>query len=216
MRETHPFPTSRPIGVTELEERTMDVKQGALSGRGAVVRRPSKQIKCAPASASKPNTRNPSPKENQVEGIFDLFGKTSFRYWEREISKGRFPTSPELADLLEANSDEVIPTWLNLIIVQGLRGQLKGRTGRPPATALQNIILQVAIAQYPRYLAWLTKREKRLGLAGWSLIRKRDWWVGPPHERAARMVTARWLRHMDWRSFLNRVSSRKFRRPFCE
>jgi hypothetical protein len=217
MRETHPFfPTSRPIGVTELEERTMDVKQGALSGRDAVVRRPSKQIKCAPASASKPNSRSPSPKENQVEGIFDLFDKTSFVYWERETSQGHLPTPAELTELLEANSDEIIPTWLNPIIVQGLQGKLKQRAGRPPTAALQNMLLQVAIAQYPRYLAWLTKREKRSSLTGWSLIRKSAWWVGPPHERAARMVTARWLRHMDWRSFLNRVSSRKFRRPFCE
>jgi hypothetical protein len=126
------------------------------------------------------------------------------------------PTSAELAELLKANSDEIIPTWLNPIIAQGLQGKLKQRAGRPPATALQNIIRQVAIAQYPRYLAWLKAREKRSGLAGWSLIRQSAWWVGPPHERAARMVTARWLSHMDWRSFLNRISSRKFRRPLCE
>jgi hypothetical protein len=197
------------IGMTELKERTMDVKQGALSGRDAIVRRPSKQIECAPASALKPNSRNPPPEEKQVESIFDLFEETSFRYWEREISKGRFPTSPELADLLDANSDSIIPCWLNPIIIQGLRGKLRRRAGRPPASVLYEMNLQVAIGQYARYLAWLKAREKRSGLTGWSFIRESDWWVGPPHERAARIVTARRLRHLDWRSFLNLVSSRK-------
>ena len=116
----------------------------------------------------------------------------------------------------EANADIALPSWLNSIVAQALRGKLKRRAGRPSATALETVRLQLAIAQYERYLAWLNKREKRSGLKGWSLIRKTDWWTGPPHERAARIVTARWLKHMDWRSFLNRIPSRKLRRSFCE
>jgi hypothetical protein len=167
--------------------------------------------------ASKPTPSHPeTPGKKQTDSIYDHFDTKSFRFWEREISSRRSPTAPELADLLEANSSDIIPSWLNPIIAQGLRGKLKQRAGRPPATALQDMNLQVAIQLYARYLAWLTKREKRSGLTGWSLIRESAWWAGPPHERAARIVTARRLRHMDWRSFLNLVSSRKLRRPFCE
>jgi hypothetical protein len=197
------------IGMTELKERTMDVKQGVSSGRNAMVRRPSKQIECA--LASKPNSGNFSLKEKQVESIFDLFDEASFRYWEREISKGRFPTSLELADLLDANSDSIIPSWLNPIIIQGLRGNLRGRAGRPPATVWENMILQVAIAQYEDYLSQEQAHEKASNLTGESALH-----VGSPHERAARRVTAHWLPHMNWRSFLNLVSSRKSRRAFCE
>jgi hypothetical protein len=169
------------------------------------------------ASASKPTLSNPETSgEKQTDSIYDHFDTRSFRFWERAIARGRFPTSPELVDLLEANSGDAIPSWLTPILVLGLRGKLKRPAGRPPATALQGMHLQLAIAMYPRYLAWLKAREKRCGLTGWPLIRESEWWVGPPHERAAKMLTTRWLPHMDWRSFLNRVHSQKTRQSFCE
>ena len=152
-------------------------------------------------NASHPETSG----EKQTVSIYDHFDTKSFRFWERAIARGRFPTSPELADLLEANSGDAIPSWLTPILILGLRSRLKHSGGRPPATMLQSTHLQLAIAMYPRYLAWLKAREKRWGLTGWPLIRESEWWVGPPHERAAKMLTARWLPHMDWRSFLNRA-----------
>ena len=124
-----------------------------------------------------------TPAEKQPTASTITLTHKSFRFWEREISSGRFPTSPELTDLLEANSGDAIPSWLIPILVLGLRGKLKQPAGRPPATVLQSTLLQLAIAMYPRYLAWLKAREKRSGLTGWSLIRESDWWVGPPHER---------------------------------
>lgn len=149
--------------------------------------------------------------QEKADSIYDFYDKMSFRFWEKEISEGRFPSSIELADLLQANADVALPSWLIPIVAQALRGELKRRSGRPPATPLRNTRLQLAIAEYHRYLAWLNEREKHSGLKGWSLIRKKDWWAGPPHERAARIVTARWLKHMNWRSFLNCVPSRKLR-----
>jgi hypothetical protein len=179
----------------------MDVKQEVLSGNAIEHQ---KRTEYAPASALKripPNPRSPG----DIDSIYDLYDKKNFRFWEKEISEGRLPTSAELADLLEANSENAIPSWLNPIIVQGLRDKLRGRrAGRPPATTLQTMTLQVAIAQYEDHLARLRTREKASGPTGESALR-----VQSPHERAAKMVTARWLPHMDWRSFLNRVSSRK-------
>jgi hypothetical protein len=46
-----------------------------------------------------------------------------------------------------------------------------------------------------------------VGLVGWSVIREPHWWAGPPHQRAARIVTAQWLKHMSWGAFLNKISS---------
>ena len=51
--------------------------------------------------------------------------------------------------------------------------------------------------------------EKSTGLQGWSLVRGKDWWNGPPHERAARIVIARLSLRIDWPAFLNRISSDK-------
>jgi hypothetical protein len=136
--------------------------------------------------------------------IYDLYDKKCFRYWEREIAQGRLPTSIELTDLLTANRDAMLPCWLIAIIDR--RDDLKRRTGRPRNSALKEIQVRLAIAKYRRYLEWLKNRERSLGLEGWPCVRTSRWWVGPPHERAARMATARWLKHMDWRAFLNRAS----------
>jgi hypothetical protein len=75
------------------------------------------------ASASKPTLSNPETSgEKQTDSIYDHFDTKSFRFWERAIARGRFPTSPELVDLLEANSGDAIPSWLTPILVLGLRG----------------------------------------------------------------------------------------------
>jgi hypothetical protein len=136
--------------------------------------------------------------------IYDLYDKKSFRYWEREIAKGRLPTSVELTALLNANQNAQLPVWLIPIIDN--RDGLKRRIGRPRSSALKEIRVQLAIVKYPRYLAWLRARHRRLRLQGWPAIRNKDWWTGPPHERAARMALRRAeLRYMTWRTFLNGV-----------
>ena len=136
--------------------------------------------------------------------IYDLYDKKSFPYWEREIAQGRLPTSVELTDLLKANRNAPLPSWLIATIDR--RDELRRRTGRPRNSALKEIQIQLAIAKYRACLEWLQKRERSLGLKGWSRIQTSAWWVGSPHERAARMTTARWLKRMDWRAFLNRAS----------
>lgn len=143
----------------------MDGKQGASSDDSAAIDLEStKQCEYAPASISRVNASHPETSgEKQTVSIYDHFDTKSFRFWERAIARGRFPTSPELADLLEANSGDAIPSWLTPILILGLRSRLKHSGGRPPATMLQSTHLQLAIAMYPRYLAWLKAREKTLG-----------------------------------------------------
>ena len=140
--------------------------------------------------------------------LYDLYGPTSLLGLEPRIAEGKIPTADELATVLEANAEEPLPAWFSALVVQSLRGELKKKRGRPPKDdALSNIRFQLAMAKYRRYLTWLQKRQRSVGLDGWPALRGKHWWTGSPHERAARMATARWLRHMDWKAFLNRVSS---------
>ena len=139
--------------------------------------------------------------------LYDLYGPTSLLNLQRSITEGKIPTAAELADILEANSEKPLPPWFAAILVKSLRGKLKRRRGRPKESFLSETSFEIAKWKYPLYHAWLQKRQRSSGLEGWSAVRGKDWWAGPPHERAARIVTARWLKHMTWRAFLNRISS---------
>jgi len=143
----------------------------------------------------------------EVPSVYDLYGPTSLLNLERSIAEGKIPTAAELAAILEANSEKPLQAWFIATVVKSLRGELKKRPGRPKASPLSKIRFAIAEARYPLYLAWLQKRQSSSGLDGWSAVRGKDWWAGPPHERAARIVTKPWLKHMSWRAFLNRISS---------
>jgi hypothetical protein len=144
---------------------------------------------------------------SKLPSVYDLYGPTSLLNLERSIAEGGIPTAMELAAILEANSEKPLPPWFIAMVVKSLRGELKRRPGRPKDSALSEIRFAIARAQYPLYLAWLRKREHSCGLEGWPAVRGKDWWTGPPHERAARIVTEQWLKQMSWKAFLNRVSS---------
>jgi hypothetical protein len=144
---------------------------------------------------------------SKVPSLYDLYGPTSLLNLERSIADGKIPTGPEIAAILEANSNVPLPPWFIAIVVKSLRGELKKRPGRPKDNSLAEIRFAIARWKYPRYLAWLQKRQRTSGLVGWAAVRGKDWWTGPPHERAARIVTKRWLKHMSWQAFLNRISS---------
>jgi hypothetical protein len=143
---------------------------------------------------------------SKVPSLYDLYGPTSLLNLERSIADGKMPTGPEIAAVLEANSEEPLPPWFITIVVKSLRGELKKRPGRPKESWLAKRCFAMAKRNYPAYLAWLKKREATSGLDGWPAVRGKDWWQGPPHERAARIVTAQWL-NMSWRAFLTRISS---------
>lgn len=143
---------------------------------------------------------------SKLPSIYDLYGSTSLLNLERSIAEGKIPTGVELAAILEANPEASLPPWFIAIVVKSLRGELKKHPGRPKDNVLSEIRFAMATGKYQRYLEWLRKRQLSSGLGGWSAVRGQDWWDGPPHERAARIVTARWLKQMSWRTFLNKAS----------
>jgi hypothetical protein len=145
---------------------------------------------------------------SEIQSVYELYGTTTLTNLERMLTEGRIPTAAELAAVLEANSEKPLPPWFVALLAKSLRGELHKKRGRPKATDFLAVAsFAAAEAAYPRYHAWLKKRESSCGLVGWSVVREKDWWAGPPHERAARIVTARWLKHVSWRAFLNKMSS---------
>jgi hypothetical protein len=141
--------------------------------------------------------------------LFELFDDKSLHNCRRMLDNSDIPTRGQLADVLEANADQPLPAWFIALLVKSLRGELKRKAGRPKESFRLWWRFLAAEQDYPRRLAWLRNREQTVGLKGWSLLKGKDWWSGPPHERAAKMAVKRWRLHMSWKSFLDRISSKK-------
>ena len=89
------------------------------------------------------------------------------------------------------------------------------KRGRKPLDFRREIRDGLAPMLYERYFTWLSHRKKRHGLVGWPLIRRAEWWRGPPSERAARMIARRlraFFPDQSWRHILNEISAQRRRR----
>ncbi|WP_156526814.1 hypothetical protein [Bradyrhizobium sp.] len=148
-------------------------------------------------------------KETREPTLYDLFEHTSLGNCRRMLAQGDIPSSEQLADVLAANAGDPLPQWFVDLLLNALRGQLKRRPGRPRRSQAMELASLGARAEYPAVHRWLVRRQSRLGLDGWSAVRNKHWWSGPPHERAAKIVIARWRLRISWRSFLNHFSSEK-------
>src|SRR4051812_3608300 len=123
--------------------------------------------------------------------LFELFGSdVDLAAWNEKIKEGKLPTRNELKTILRANHAQPLPEWLLDVVVLGIDGKLKGQRGRPQATSLSKTRWALATAKYDDTLRWLQRRASISGLRGWKAVRDQDWWTGPPHERAARIVIA--------------------------
>ena len=141
--------------------------------------------------------------------LYDLFDEASFRYWELQVQQGREPTPEQLARLMEANLDHPIPSSLQPILIKALRGELKGRRGRPPRDADQQTRLWLAKADYH----WRLQEQRQAEAAQRAQAPETRAAKGrlhkPAHERVAEDVIRRWRLSMSVRAFLNEVGSRK-------
>jgi len=131
----------------------------------------------------------------------------------KSSSKCRAYVPPEqIARALKENSGIPLPPMIHDYLCNLLEGKIKAPAGRPSdtkAAAIKQIRKLLIPSTYERYLAWLRKRKRSMGLVGWEAIQEADWWQGPPHERAARM-TSRWYKYsVDWRAVQNIVSKAK-------
>ncbi len=166
---------------------------------GKTVRRPT--IK---ASAPRPAKRATS----EASG----YGKAMFVIIERRLkssSKRRAYIPPEqIARALRENPGVPLPPEIHNYLCDFLEGKILAPAGRRadsenPQSQINKILIPLF---YARYLAWLKRRRRSMGLEGWKPIRDADWWQGPPNEQAARMTRHRLLLAIDWRRFQNIVS----------
>ena len=139
--------------------------------------------------------------------VYEKFGPTSFAVIERRLARGTFIAPAELALALEANPDVAPPPAVRDYLIRTLRGEVTARRGREPGGITDQLRDLLAVVFYERNFTWLSRRKKRDGqLKGWAAIRSADWWHGPPHERAARMVARALGGSRDWRHIVNLAS----------
>ncbi len=143
------------------------------------------------------------------------YGKTLFTIIEKRLkssSKRRAYIPPEqIARALKENPGVPLPPKIHEYLCNFLEGKIQVPAGRPADSenSLSQIRKTLIPRTYARYLTWLQRRKRSMGLEGWSLIRDADWWQGPPNERAARMTCRLWARAMDWHTVQNIVSKSK-------
>jgi len=144
------------------------------------------------------------------EGMFAHLDALHLDGIERRVVAGEYVDPEELAKALRRHGSRPIPPDVLEYVCRFLEGRVskpRGRQAVPPFERRRWRMIMRSF--YERYLRWLQGRKARYGhLEGWSAIREASWWLGPPHERAARMV-ARRLGHgaESWRSVLNEISS---------
>ena len=148
-----------------------------------------------------------------VSDVFDLYGDDSLYSVLLRLEQREYVSPEEFGRVLQANADQPIPPTLLRTIRSHLKRQGRRRRGRPEyGYDIQQARVLLARILYHRYLKWLQSRMTRpYGLTGWSCIQHAPWWKGPPHERAARMVTRRMFRrdNVDWPYVRNLISSRR-------
>jgi hypothetical protein len=114
----------------------------------------------------------------------------------------------QLARALRANPGGVLPPAIHNYLCDLLEDKVHRPRGRRKRSesAVRRLEMAATPVIYERYLGWLKRRERSVGLAGWKGVRDQDWWQGPPSERAARMTRERLRLSIDWRRILNIVS----------
>ncbi len=133
----------------------------------------------------------------------------------KSSSKRRTYIPPELiAQALREKPGIPLPPDIHDYLCDFLEGKILAPGGRRADSEipLSQIKKTLIPPTYARYLAWLKRRRRSMGLEGWKPIRDADWWQGPPNERAARMTRRRLALAMDWRRVQNIVSEANKRR----
>jgi hypothetical protein len=137
--------------------------------------------------------------------LYDLFDATSLKNCERLLQSDEIPTADLLAGIIAADPGGPRPRWFDELVVKALRGELKQKPGRRKQSFFEQCRFAAAAYDYRRLLAKMPKCAEALGpdrSGGPSLSE-------PRHEQAAKIAITKWRLHMDWRAFLNRISSEK-------
>jgi hypothetical protein len=132
----------------------------------------------------------------------DLFGETNLFAWKRRLDGGEVPSLVQIADIIEANKDVVLPRWLIQHLCKRLRFPDKPKRGRPPSK--ESYIDMLARCSYQVELAQFQAKRKTAIASGQKRARSDP----PPSELAARYIQKAFYKDMTWRAVLNMISSR--------
>ncbi len=158
-------------------------------------------------NAPRPATRSTPRASGYGKMLFAIIGKRL-----KSSSKRRAYIPPEqIARALRENPGIPLPPEIHDYLCDFLEGEILAPAGRPADSenALSQIKKTLIPLTYARYLAWLQRRNRLMGLKGWKQIQNADWWQGPPSERAARMTQFRLVLAISWRRVQNIVSEAK-------
>ena len=157
------------------------------------------------------NKSAPRPATESTAGC----GKALFEIIIKQLkssSKRRAYIPPkQIARALRENPDIPLPPEIHIYLCEFLEGKTPAPAGRPadienPLSVIRKTLIPPT---YARYLAWLRRRKRSIGLKGWKTIQEADWWKGVPNERAARMTCRNLGLRIDWRRVKNIVSESK-------
>jgi len=154
--------------------------------------------------APRPDTGSTPEASGYYKVLFTLIIKRL-----KSSSKRRAYIPPEqIARALRKNPGVPLPPEIHDYLCDFLEGKISAPAGRPsdidkPLAQIKKTLIPPT---YARYLAWLTRRKRSMGLKGWKMIQEADWWRGPPSERAARMTCRSLKLAMSWRRVQNIAS----------
>jgi hypothetical protein len=134
---------------------------------------------------------------DSMRNVYAEFYAGTFENLVRKLGRGEHVGGAELALALRSNPDLPVPPVVRDYLCRYLEGKVRKPGGRKPGGAVKLVRDVWAAGLYQQYLAWLKRRKRRFGLTGWLELRCADWWQGPPHERAARMVARRMFRNQN-------------------
>jgi hypothetical protein len=141
----------------------------------------------------------------KISSVDELFGETSLVAWKIRLDGGEVPSLAQIADIIEANKDEILPAWFAEHLCNRLRFPDKPKRGRPPLKESDKDMLARGL-----YMVELEKfqAERKSALASGQ---KRAKGEPPPNELAARYIQRVFYKHKTWRAVLNMMSSRNAR-----
>lgn len=128
----------------------------------------------------------------------DSIGWLNYRHKNKQTVSNAV-TKADVIRLLEANPDHASDRLLQEYVLKALKGELKGKRGRPGKSTTQGIRFLLAQDQYERCLVRLHARRKICG-AKVHL---------EPSIRLADAVARKWRLRCSGRTFLSRISLTK-------
>ena len=144
--------------------------------------------------------------------IFDYYGPTARVATVRRLQEGEYISGAELAAILEANPDKVLPLEFRQYLVRFLLGKVKAKRGRKPRSEdllgkAQLLLLWIYYDRILKASQLVVRCIRRKAKASGKRPHRQE----PAHQLALRYIQQhrKLFPHMTRRALHNRISSQK-------